>query len=123
MFALRSGSFEDIKNAAGMLLVAFSLLNSRAYAHALMIQFGLFNYWTAMEHPVITLLEKCPSVLVGDNIELLNRLLAQHSMRSSRRSDLDLLNSAYTHLGIMTHHGMAMQEDIKKSINLDKGNT
>ncbi len=62
-----------------------------------------------------------PSTIVGENIELGNRLLAQHSSTNSRRIDGISLSQAYTHLGVLMHHNMAMSDDLTEAMNVMKG--
>ena len=73
------------------------------------------------EHPVIQLLNQHAEVLSGENIELFNRLLGLHSFHNSRRTNFDLSNRAFTHLGVLLKLGRKMRGDLEKCISLDKG--
>src|SRR5689334_10457344 len=95
MASLRVGRFQDIYSRLVELLIAFSMLNSRIYGHAVFLQLSLLEYWAHNGHPVMDLISKNPGIMVGDNIELLNRQLAQHCMSDSRRNYVDLMDQAY----------------------------
>src|SRR5690349_6248141 len=117
MWDLKNGTFESIRGRLHDLLCAFAILKGRIYGHAILLQLTLFRFWETHGHPAMTLLSENPEILIGDNIEVCNSLLAQHSSSNSRRIDAKLLDSAYTHL----HHGRGMKDDIEKTINLHKG--
>jgi hypothetical protein len=103
------------------LLVAFSILRAPMYIDALLIERSFYHYWELYKHPFHELATKSPSSLIGEDIELGNRLLSQHCSRDSRRSDPTLLDNAYVQLGTMMHNGMAMHEDIKSVMQSIKG--
>ena len=102
------------------MLVGFSLLDCRIYCHGILLMLSLFLYWSENNHPFETLAKCSPSVLVGENIELGNRLLAQHSSTNSRRIDASSLSKAYTHLGILMHYYIAMTDDLRQFMNIYK---
>ena len=103
------------------LLIGFSMLDCRIYVHGILLMLSLFLCWAHNKHPFHTLAGCSPSILVGENIELGNRLLAQHSSTNSRRIDAKSLSQAYTHLGVLMHHNMVMSKDLSKSMNIFKG--
>src|SRR5689334_14471699 len=123
MLDLRLNTFAEIRTRMVELLPAFCMLKCRNHAHAILLQLSLFEYWEHNEHPAMKMFARSPEILCGDNIELCNRLLSQHSSDNSRRSNFDLLAKAFPHLGILLHHGMAMQEDLHKTISLHKDTT
>lgn len=67
------------------------------------------------------MLEQYPQMMSGENIELLNRLLAQHTERSSRRSEFQELEPTYRSLGMMLINGLTLSEDMSKVLSLKKG--
>src|SRR5690348_10586019 len=123
MFDLKHSPFRSTRRRLDDLLCAFALLKCRNYAHGLLLQVSLFEYWEHNKHPAMNVLKNHPEILCGDNIEICNGLLGQHSASNSRRTDFRLLNPAYTSLGVLLRHGMAMQEDLEKNISLNKRST
>lgn len=103
-------------------LIAFALLGSREYIDMLLLQFGMWEYQEQMQHPVIPILKSSVASFVGEDIELFNRLLSQHSKHNSRRAEADLLNSAYQSLGYLVHSGMEFNDDLLESKSFLKGN-
>ena len=101
--------------------MAFSILRAPMYIDALLIQRSLYYYWELYGHPFHELAMKSPSTLIGEDIELGNRLLSQHCSRDSRRSDPILLSNAYVQLGTLMHNGMAMHDDIGNVMKTAKG--
>jgi hypothetical protein len=71
---------------------------------------------------VIDILNHSFSTFVGEDIELFNRLLSQHSKHNSRRSDVPLLNKAYQLLGCVVHSGMEFTHDLLEEKKFLKGN-
>ena len=92
--------------------MAFSILRAPLYVDALLLQSALWGYWIHHHHPFHTLAKLSPSSLIGEDIELGNRLLSQHCSRDSRRTDPKLFGDAYAQLGILMHNGMSMNIDI-----------
>ena len=88
----------------------------------LLIQFAVFEFQKQVQHPVINILGESVKSFVGEDIELFNRLLAQHSQHNSRRADSPLLNKAYRTLGLLVHTGMEFTEDLLGNKNFVKGN-
>jgi len=119
--ALKIGSYEVLRGHLNGLLMAFSILRAPMYVDALLIERSFYRYWELYKHPFHELATKSPASLVGEDIELGNRLLSQHCSRDSRRSDPTLLDSAYVQLGTMMHNGMAMHEDIGSVMKSIKG--
>src|SRR5258708_21906129 len=99
-------------NFTRMLLIAFSILRAPQYVDGLLLQSALWEYWLHHHHPFHDLAQLSPSSLIGEDIELGNRLLSQHCSRDSRRTDAKLLGDAYAQLGILMHNGMAMHVDL-----------
>jgi len=58
--------------------------------------------------------------LIGEDMELGNRLLSQHCSRDNRRTDPKLLGDAYAQLGILMHNGMAMNVDLGEMMKRDE---
>ena len=104
------------------LLCPFAFLDCRIYVHGILLQLSLNRYCAANNHPFLWMLKNSPATIVGENIELENRLLSQHSATNSRRIGCTLLTKAYCHLGILMHHNMALSEDLSASLNIIKGN-
>ena len=71
---------------------------------------------------VATILRRSVESFIGEDIELMNRLLAQHCKHNSRRSDSKLDDEAYKCLGMMVHDGMEAHSDLLLSRKLTKGN-
>ena len=71
---------------------------------------------------MIEILKSSIGSFVGEDIELFNRLLSQHSKNNSRRAESELLNSAYQSLGYLVHAGMDFNEDLLESESFLKGN-
>ena len=103
------------------ILVAFAILGSNQYVDMLLLQFGIWEYQEQMQHPVIEILKSSIGSFVGEDIELFNRLLSQHSKHTSRRAESELLNSAYQSLGYLVHSGMDFNEDLLESKSFLKG--
>jgi hypothetical protein len=119
--ALKVGSYKVLRDHMPGLLIAFSILRAPMYIDALLIQRSFYHYWELYKHPFHELATKSPSSLIGEDIELGNRLLSQHCSRDSRRSDPTLLSNAYVQLGTMMHNGMAMHDDIGNVMKSIKG--
>src|ERR1700679_1016582 len=77
-----------------MLLIAFCILRAPQYVDGLLLQSALWEYWIHHHHPFHALATLSPSSLIGEEIELGNRLLRQLSSRDSRRNDPKLLGNA-----------------------------
>ena len=60
-------------------LVAFSILGSKQYMDVLLAQFLLWEYQADFQHPVVDIMKEAVDSFIGEDIELLNRLLSQHS--------------------------------------------
>lgn len=103
-------------------LVAFTILGSNQYIDMLLLQFGIWEYQEQMQHPIMDILKGSVGSFVGEDIELFNRLLAQHSKHSSRRAESELLNQAYQSLGYLVHSGMEFNKDLLESKSFLKGN-
>ena len=118
---LKNGSFAQLRDCLFQLLPAFGIFNSRFYAHQVLLQMALFKFWEYHGHPVMKMLEQYPHMMSGENIELLNGLLSQHTVQDSRRSELAILDPAYKNLGMMLQNGVLIQEDLGKVISLERG--
>ena len=103
-------------------LVAFTLLGSNQYVDMLLLQFGVWTYQEDVQHPMINILQSSISSFVGEDIELFNRLLSQHSKHNSRRTDANLLNKAYQSLGYLVYSGMDFYQDLLDDKSFLKGN-
>jgi hypothetical protein len=103
-------------------LVAFAILGSNQYVDMLLLQFAIWDYQEQMQHPIIQILKSSVASFVGEDIELFNRLLSQHSQHTSRRADSELLNKAYQSLGFLVHSGMDFNNDLLDSKSFLKGN-
>ncbi len=103
-------------------LIAFTILGSNQYIDMLLLQFGIWEYQEQMQHPIIEILKRSIGSFVGEDIELFNRLLSQHSKHSSRRAESELLNKAYQSLGYLVHSGMDFNNDLLDSKSFLKGN-
>ena len=62
-----------------------------------------------------------PSSFIGEDIELFNHLLAQHSQHDSRRSDAASLDEAYRCLGLFVHSGVSFNEELLECNKFVKG--
>lgn len=103
-------------------LIAFAIMGSNQYVDMLLLQFSVWEYQEQMQHPIIEILRSSIGSFVGEDIELFNRLLAQHSKHSSRRAESELLNKAYQSLGYLVHSGMDFNDDLLDSKSFLKGN-
>ncbi len=106
------GTLQEIIDRLYELLTGLAIFGSRFYAHQVLLQLALFRYWEHNGHPVMKMLEQYPQMMSGENIELLNRLLAQHTERSSRRSEFQELDPTYKSLGMMLINGLRLSEDM-----------
>jgi hypothetical protein len=122
VLALKAGTFKTILLKLRQVVLAFVLLDSHEYVDMLLLQLALWEYQLEINHPVIDILRSSPQSFVGEDIELFNRLLSQHSKNNSRRSDAGLLNTAYQSLGVMVQNGMTLTEDLLESKQFLKGN-
>jgi hypothetical protein len=102
-------------------LSMFAMLRAPSYVKVLFHHLSYMRYLRSIHHPLHDLLTQSPSNAVGENIELSHRLLGQHTSHDSRRTNIDLLSHAYSHLGILMRHGMAMHVDLQDSIKGIKG--
>src|SRR5690242_2791637 len=109
---LKDGAFDFAILKLRQVLVAFALLGSNEYMDVLLLQFALWEYQATFEHPLINIMKGALDSFVGEDIELLNRLLAHHAVRNSRRSDARLLN----------HDGVEFNSDLLNSRSFVKGN-
>src|SRR6185503_9329542 len=82
----------------------------------------IWEYQADFQHPIVDIMKGAVDSFVGEDIELLNRLLSQHSGHNARRSDANLANDAYRCLGMMVHGGVEFNEDLLESYKLTKGN-
>jgi len=121
-YSLKSSNFQLMYLTLRQMLVAFSLLGSVKYVEFLLLQLGLWEYQNQMQHPSIDIIEASVSSFVGEDIELFNRLLSQHSKNNSRRTDADLLNTAYQRLGALVHSGLQFNQDLLDNKMFLKGN-
>ena len=103
-------------------LVAFAILGSKEYMDVLLAQFAIWEYQAEFKHPVVDIMKGAIDSFIGEDIELLNRLLSQHSKHNARRSDAYLANEAYRCLGMMIHDGVEFNQDLLESRKLTKGN-
>ena len=87
-------------------LVAFGMLNSHEYMDVLLLQLAIWEYQADFQHPIVDVMKGAVESFIGEDIELVNRLLAQHSKHNSRRGDAKLADEAYRCLGMMVHDGM-----------------
>jgi hypothetical protein len=88
----------------------------------LLLQLGMWEYQEQMQHPIINILRSSVGSFIGEDIELFNRLLSQHSKHNSRRAEPELLNQAYQSLGYMVHSGMDFNQDLLDDKSFLKGN-
>jgi len=100
---LKQGNLNFIVLRLRQALVAFSILGSKQYMDVLLAQFLLWEYQAEFQHPVVDIMKEAVDSFIGEDIELLNRLLSQHSKHNARRSDATLANEAYRCLGMMVH--------------------
>jgi len=103
-------------------LIAFAILGSKEYMDVLLAQFAIWEYQSDFQHPVVDIMKGAVDSFIGEDIELLNRLLAQHSKHNARRSDATMANDAYRCLGMMVHDGVEFNDDLLESYKLTKGN-
>ena len=82
----------------------------------------MWEYQAEFKHPIVDIMKESVESFIGEDIELVNRLLAQHCKHNSRRSDARLADDAYRCLGMMVHDGMEFNNDLLKSRKLTKGN-
>lgn len=88
----------------------------------ILLQLALWEYQKLMKHPSIDIIRASVGSFVGEDIELFNRLLSQHSKTNSRRADPDLLNTAYQSLGSIVHNGIEFNTDLLDHKLFLKGN-
>lgn len=88
----------------------------------LLLQLTLWEYQTQFDHPVIQILRTSLGSFVGEDIELFNRLLAQHSRHDSRRGEAVELDAAYRTLGLMVHNGQNFNSELLDCKKFLKGN-
>src|SRR6185295_5743190 len=88
----------------------------------LLTQLAIWEYQPEFQHPIVDVLRRSVESFIGEDIELMNRLLAQHCKHNSRRSDSKLADEAYKCLGMMVHDGMEAHSDLLLSRKLTKGN-
>lgn len=119
---LKQGTFPEIRLKLQQMLVAFALLGSNQYMDLLLLQLSIWEYQTKLEHPVMDILNASPRTFVGEDIELFNRLLSQHSQHDSRRSAATLLDQAYRKLGYIVHSGMTFNAELLLTSQFTKGN-
>ncbi len=79
------------------------------------------EHWITFKHPFIKLFEESPTTLIGDDIELGNRMLSQCTKSDSRRSQPDWLNRTYQALGLMSHCGMDFFDETEELKTYSKG--
>ena len=119
---LKVGTFDDVRKKLRQLLVVFAILGVNQYVDMLLLQLAMWEYQEQMQHPVIQIIKGSVGSFVGEDIELFNRLLAQHSKHNSRRAEPDLLDKAYKSLGYLVHSGMEFNKDLMDSKSFLKGN-
>lgn len=119
---LKQGSFPEIHLKLQQMLVAFALLGSNQYMDLLLVQLAIWAYQTKTDHPMMDVLNASPRTFVGEDIELFNRLLSQHSQHDSRRSEATLLDHSYRKLGYIVHSGMTFNAELVNSTQFLKGN-
>ena len=88
----------------------------------ILLQLTMWHYQQDVQHPALDVVRHSTDSFVGEDIELLNRLLSHHSKDNSRRSDPSLLNDAYQSLGYLVHSGMELNQDLLDSPRFIKGN-
>ena len=88
-------------------LIVFSLLGNREYVEMILLQLLLLEYHKITQHPHVDVFNNLLQLLVGEDIELGNRVLSHASIRNSRRSDLAQLSRSYRmlrrHDGVQRH--------------------
>lgn len=88
----------------------------------ILLQLALWEYQSEFEHPIIDILKGSVGSFVGEDIELFNRLLAQHSRHDSRRGQAEQLDVAYRTLGLMVHNGINFNAELLECGKFLKGN-
>src|SRR6185503_1351560 len=119
---LKEGDFDYVILKLRQCLVAFGMLDSQEYMDVLLVQLAMWEYQAEFKHPIVDIMKESVESFIGEDIELVNRLLAQHCKHNSRRSDARLADDAYRCLGMMVHDGMEFNNDLLKSRKLTKGN-
>lgn len=111
-----------MRKSLRLLLVAFAILGSREYMDVILLQLTLWEYQAKFEHPVMEILKNSLGSFVGEDIELFNRLLSQHSRHDRRRGDAKELDVAYRTLGVMVHNGQKFNSELLECQKFLKGN-
>lgn len=119
---MKLGDFDLVCLKLRQALIAFAILGSNQYIDFILLQLGLWEYQKLMHHPSIDIIRASVGSFVGEDIELFNRLLSQHSKSNSRRADPELLNTAYQSLGSIVHAGIDFNTDLLDNKLFLKGN-
>ena len=114
---LKEGDFDYVILKLRQCLIAFGILDSHEYMDVLLAQFAIWEYQADFQHPIVDVMRRSVESFIGEDIELLNRLLAQHCKHDSRRGNAKMADEAYRCLGMMVH-GMEFNNDLLKSKKL-----
>jgi len=89
--SLKVPTFKSISLILRRSLVAFALLGCNEYIDMILLQLALWEYQAQFKHPVIDVLNRSVTSFVGEDIELFNRLLSQHSQPTRDEVNLSFL--------------------------------
>jgi hypothetical protein len=103
------------------MVILFAMFGNSIYVSTILQHLLLFEYQRSIDHPAVDLFLKNLFSLVGEDIELGNRALSHVSIRSSRRSDLDLLDKAYRLVRFLRNAGVQFGEDMFEYREITKG--
>ena len=79
MSHVEEGDFDYVILKLRQCLVAFGMLNSHEYMDVLLLQLAIWEYQADFQHPIVDVMKGAVESFIGEDIELVNRLLAQHS--------------------------------------------
>lgn len=97
------------------------MASSYKYIECVSVQLLLLEYYKQYNHPFLLFFQHSSTSLIGDDIELGNRLLAQTTKSDSRRSDVQLLNDTYQSLGVMMRVNAEFLQDVEELQHFNKG--
>jgi hypothetical protein len=120
--AIKGSDFPTILRLMELITVALTILKGNNYVRVMVLQISFLLYYKEYNHPMLHLVLNHTEALMGEDIEIFNRVLGQHTHYDSRRGQAGNLDYAYKLMGLLVHLGIEFEGEGAPVFNITKGN-
>ena len=85
------------------MFAVFAILQAPVYTRLMGFQILMWSYYRDVRHPFLQILDRCPSSLVAEDIELSLMILSNYTATTNLSRDSDPLHDCYQKLSLLMH--------------------